>query len=151
MLNFELVGTEHCLGFLLFINGYKARNKQTSKTTTTKIKHLQADRRPQFHKSSPSMQRADPPTLCILYCGVQILEEERKQKTATTHQVETKPDVEFSGFSRGYGPLCIICASCVTASVEISQSGKLHRQPPKSRGFLGVNLRFLSCVSSSTC
>lgn len=69
-LNSELVGTEHCLGFLLFINGYKARNKQTSKTTaTTKIKHLQADCIPQFHKSSPNMQRADPPTLCILYCG----------------------------------------------------------------------------------
>lgn len=129
-LNFELVGTQHCLWFLLFINGYKARNKQKKNLKKKKSKphQLQADRRPRFNESSQNMHGIEP--LNVFYCGGQMLGQkrrERKQKTATTYQTEMNPEVNFLGFSHGYGPLCIISASCVAASMQILQSGKHHR------------------------
>lgn len=85
MLNFELVGTQHCLCFLLFINGYKVRKEQTNK--------LQADGRPRFNESSQDIHGIDPPKPDIFYCGGQMLGQkgrERKQKTATTYHAEIK-------------------------------------------------------------
>lgn len=64
-LNSELVGTEHCLGFLLFITGYKATNTQTS------TKNKTAGR---WQTSIPSIQskhtlsRPTYPTLQTLMC-----------------------------------------------------------------------------------
>lgn len=65
-----------------------------------------------------------------------ILGTERKREgteAATTYQAETKPEVNFGGFSHGYGPLCIISASCAAASMLILKTGKHHRHTKKKK------------------
>lgn len=65
MLNSELVGTEHCLGFLLFITSYKARNTQTSTKNKTAGRWQTSIPRIQ---SKYTLSRPTYPTLWTLMC-----------------------------------------------------------------------------------
>lgn len=88
-----------------------------------------------------------------LFPTLMILGTERKREgteAATTYQAETKPEVNFGGFSHGYGPLCIISASCAAASMLILKTGKHHRHTKKEKKNQ-TNLEAEALSDSITC